>query len=214
MQANTVPNQTKVNEILKKMSAELDIPLVATCDSHYLTRDDYKTQEILMCIQTGKKITDEDRMRLEQNAFYFKNYDEMTMIFDDEIGYEALENTNKIAARCNVEIEFGKYKLPRYAEKYIERAVEYHNKLVSEYNNDPNKALNDRMNNLYKEYCKNEKRNGSVNGRISKYAFEDVREFAAEAFALNRIRGGNSNNYYVKEVMSILKQYPKIKRNR
>lgn len=126
----------------------------------------------------------------------------------------AHEYGHSFPVKIKPEINVTKMRREGYAEKYIERAVEYHNKLVSEYNNDPNKALNDRMNNLYKEYCKNEKRNGSVNGRISKYAFEDVREFAAEAFALNRIRGGNSNNYYVKEVMSILKQYPKIKRNR
>lgn len=94
------------------MSEELKIPLVATNDVHYITAEDAEPHDILLCIQTQKKVQDEDRMRYEGGQYYLKSEDEMKALFP--YAQEALENTSKIAERCHVEIEFGKYKLPKY----------------------------------------------------------------------------------------------------
>ncbi|MDD2972902.1 MAG: DNA polymerase III subunit alpha [Lachnospiraceae bacterium] len=112
MQDHGIPEQRTVNTALLTMSRELDIPLVATNDIHYTYPDDVKSHDILLCIQTGKKVTDEDRMRYEGGQYYIKSEDEMRLLFP--YAQEALENTHKIAERCNVEIEFGVTKLPRY----------------------------------------------------------------------------------------------------
>jgi len=112
LQDHGIPDQRTVNTALLSMSKELDIPLVATNDIHYTYPDDVKSHDILLCIQTGKKVTDEDRMRYEGGQFYVKSEDEMRLLFP--YAQEALENTHKIAERCNVEIEFGVTKLPHY----------------------------------------------------------------------------------------------------
>lgn len=101
-----------VNSSLLRMSKELDIELVATNDVHYINAEDSVAHDILLCIQTGKKVSDEDRMRYEGGQFYLKSEDEMRKLFPYAL--QALENTHKIAKRCNVEIEFGVTKLPRY----------------------------------------------------------------------------------------------------
>jgi len=112
LQSNGIEEQTIVNQGLIKLSKELNIPLVATNDAHYLRRSDAKAQEILMCIQTGKKITDEDRMQFSTDEFFIKSPEEMYESFKNIEG--AIENTVKIAQRCNVEIPFGNTILPDF----------------------------------------------------------------------------------------------------
>lgn len=94
------------------MSRELDIPLVATNDVHYTRAEDAQAHDILLCIQTGKVVTDENRMRYEGGQYFIKSEEQMKELFPYAL--EALENTHKIAERCNVEIEFGVTKLPKF----------------------------------------------------------------------------------------------------
>ena len=94
------------------MSRELDIPMVVTNDVHYTYADDLKPHDIVLCLQTGKKLSDEDRMRYEGGQYYLKSSDEMEALFP--YAREALDNTHKIAERCHVEIAFGEYKLPHF----------------------------------------------------------------------------------------------------
>jgi len=112
LQDHGIPQQRTVNGVLQAMSRELDIPLVATNDVHYTYAEDEKAHDILLCIQTGKRVSDEDRMRYEGGQYYIKSEQEMAQLFP--YAREALENTHKIAERCNVEIEFGNTKLPHY----------------------------------------------------------------------------------------------------
>lgn len=112
LQDNKYKEQLIVNQNLIMLSRELDIPLVATNDCHYLLPDDYFFHEVLLCIQTKKKLADEDRMRFETNEFYVKSPSEMKEAF---VNFpEAIQNTVKIADMCNVEFEFGDYKLPEF----------------------------------------------------------------------------------------------------
>lgn len=112
LQSNGIEEQTIANQGLIQLNKELGIPLVATNDAHYLRRQDAKAQEILMCIQTGKKITDEDRMQFSTDEFYIKSPEEMAERFSHFP--EALDNTVKIAERCNVTLEFGHTILPEF----------------------------------------------------------------------------------------------------
>lgn len=112
LQDHGIPEQKMVNSSLLRMSKELNIPLVATNDVHYINAEDAVAHDILLCIQTGKKVSDEDRMRYEGGQYYLKSEQEMKNLFP--YASEALENTHSIAERCNVNIEFGVTKLPRY----------------------------------------------------------------------------------------------------
>jgi len=112
LQVNGVEEQNFVNQNLVKLSKELGIPLVATNDAHYLKREDAKAHDVLLCIQTGRKITDEDRMKFNSDDFYIKSPEEMAELF--KFVPEAVENTVRIAERCNVEIEFNKIHLPKF----------------------------------------------------------------------------------------------------
>ena len=112
MQDHGLPVQKIVNTELLKMSRKLDIPLVATNDVHYTYKEDVDSHDILLCLQTGKKLSDEDRIRYEGGQFYVKSEEEMKGLFP--YAWEAVENTQAIANRCNVEIEFGVTKLPKY----------------------------------------------------------------------------------------------------
>ena len=112
MQDHGIPEQRIVNAGVMRLSKELGIPMVVTNDSHYINAEDAEAHDILLCIQTGKIVTDEDRMRYEGGQFYLKSPEEMEALFP--YAKEALENTNKIAQRCNVEIVFGEQKVPRY----------------------------------------------------------------------------------------------------
>lgn len=112
MQDHGIPEQRTVNTELMKMSKELDIPLVVTNDVHYTYKEDVDSHDILLCLQTGKKLSDEDRMRYEGGQYFVKSEEEMKGLFP--YAWEAVENTQRIADRCNVEIEFGVTKLPKY----------------------------------------------------------------------------------------------------
>lgn len=112
LQDHGIPEQTIVNTELLKMSQELHIPLVATNDIHYVNAEDAEAHDFLLCIQTNKKLKDEDRMRYEGGQYYLKSPEEMEGLFP--YAKEALENTHRIAARCNVEIVFGEQKVPKY----------------------------------------------------------------------------------------------------
>ena len=112
LQHNGLAEQEEVNTLLVELSKELHIPLVATNDCHYLRRDDAKAHDILLCIQTGKTVKDEKRLRLSTDEFYFKSPEEMKEAFRDMP--EAIMNTRTIAERCNLEFVLGKNLLPRY----------------------------------------------------------------------------------------------------
>ena len=112
LQDHGIPLQRQVNQGIMRLSKELNIPLVATNDCHYINADDWEAHDILLCIQTGKKVSDENRMRYEGGQYYVKSEEEMRQLFP--YAPEAIENTHKIAERCNVEIEFGITKLPRF----------------------------------------------------------------------------------------------------
>ncbi len=112
LQDHGIAAQKTVNQALLRLSQELDIPLVATNDIHYTFAEDMAAHDILLCIQTGKKVADENRLRYEGGQFYCKSEEEMRELFS--YVPEALDNTHKIAERCNVEIEFGVTKLPKF----------------------------------------------------------------------------------------------------
>ncbi len=112
LQDHGIPDQKTVNQGLMRLNQELHIDLAATNDVHYIYESDVEAHDILLCIQTGKKVSDENRMRYEGGQFYLKSAEEMAELFPYAI--EAVENTHKIAQRCHVEIEFGKYKLPHF----------------------------------------------------------------------------------------------------
>lgn len=130
LQDHGIPEQTAVNQRLLQMSEELDIELVATNDVHYTYAEDEKPHDILLCIQTGKKLEDENRMRYEGGQYYVKSQEEMAGLFPYAL--QALQNTQRIADRCNVEIEFGVTKLPKYDVPYGLTSWEYLNKLCYE----------------------------------------------------------------------------------
>ena len=130
LQDHGIPAQKTVNQALLRMSAETGIELVATNDVHYTFAEDAVPHAILLCIQTGKKVTDENRMRYEGGQFYCKSEDEMRALFP--YAQEALDNTHKIAERCNVEIEFGVTKLPKFDVPDGYDSWSYLNKLCDE----------------------------------------------------------------------------------
>lgn len=130
LQDHGIPQQKMVNQGLVRMAGETGIELVATNDVHYTYAEDEKPHDILLCIQTGKKIADEDRMRYEGGQYYIKSEEEMRELFP--YAPQALENTQKIARRCNVEIEFGVTKLPKFDVPEGYTSWEYLNKLCRE----------------------------------------------------------------------------------
>ena len=130
LQDHRIPDQQLVNQQLMKLSQETGIELVATNDVHYTYADDAKAHDILLCIQTGKKLADENRMRYEGGQYYVKSEEEMAALFP--YARQALENTQKIADRCSVEIEFGVTKLPKYDVPEGYTSWEYLQKLCYE----------------------------------------------------------------------------------
>lgn len=130
LQDHGIPMQKTVNQGLLRMSQETGIELTATNDTHYIYKEDVEPHDILLCIQTGKKVSDENRMRYEGGQFYLKSEEEMRLLFP--YAPEALDNTHKIAMRCNVDIEFGVTKLPQYDVPKEYTAWEYLNKLCLE----------------------------------------------------------------------------------
>lgn len=130
LQDHGIPDQALVNQRLLQMSEELDIELAATNDVHYTLAEDEKPHDILLCIQTAKKLDDENRMRYEGGQYYVKSPEEMAQLFPYAL--QALENTQRIADRCEVEIEFGVTKLPKYDVPEGMTSWEYLNKLCFE----------------------------------------------------------------------------------
>ncbi len=130
LQDHGMAEQATVNTALMKMSRELNIPLVATNDVHYTYEDDVEAHDLLLCIQTGKKVTDEDRMRYDGGQYYVKSEEEMRALFP--YAQEAIDNTAKIAERCNVEIRFHETKLPHYEVPEGYTSVSYLHKLCED----------------------------------------------------------------------------------
>lgn len=128
MQDHGIPDQATVNAGIMRLSKELGIPMVVTNDSHYIYAEDWEAHDVLLCIQTNRKVQDENRMRYDGGQYYLKSKEEMAELFPYAL--EALENTHKIAERCNVKIVFGEQKVPRFdvpggytAEEYLEKLV-------------------------------------------------------------------------------------------
>ena len=130
LQDHGIPEQKTVNTQLLRMSQELGIELVATNDVHYTNAEDWEAHDVLLCLQTGKKLSDENRMRYEGGQYYVKSEDEMKALFPYAL--QALENTQKIADRCHVEIEFGVTKLPHFDVPEGYDSWTYLNKLCHE----------------------------------------------------------------------------------
>ena len=130
LQDHGIPTQKTVNQGLMRMSRELSMDLVATNDIHYILAEDAAAHDILLCIQTGKKVSDENRMRYEGGQYYVKSEEEMRALFP--YAQEAIDNTHKIAERCNVEIEFGVTKLPKYEVPEGYDSWSYLNKLCQD----------------------------------------------------------------------------------
>ncbi len=148
LQDHGLRQQTQVNSVIMRMSKELDIPLVVTNDVHYIKEEDAVPHDLLLCIQTGKLVTDEDRMRYEGGQFFLKSEEEMQKVFP--YARKALENTHKIAERCNVEIVFGEQKVPKFdvpegydAFSYLKELCE--EGLVKRYGDPPPEDLKERL---------------------------------------------------------------------
>ena len=128
MQDHGIPDQATVNAGVMRLSKELGIPMVVTNDSHYIYAEDWEAHDVLLCIQTNRKVQDENRMRYDGGQYYLKSKEEMAELFP--YATDALENTHKIAERCNVKIVFGEQKVPKFdvpdgytADEYLEKLV-------------------------------------------------------------------------------------------
>ena len=130
LQDHGIPEQAEVNRGILRLAKETGLPLVATNDAHYLTREDSYIQDVLMCIQMGKTVDDPNRMRFETQEFYIKSEDEMRALFPNLP--EALENTQRIADRCCVEFEFNHYHLPEYVPPDGSDSLTYFRRLCEE----------------------------------------------------------------------------------
>ena len=149
LQDHGIRQQTMVNTVILNMSKELGVPLVVTNDVHYINEEDAVPHDLLLCIQTGKLVTDTDRMRYEGGQFFLKSEEEMRRLFP--YASEALDNTHKIAERCNVEIVFGEQKVPKFdvpegydAFSYLKMLCE--KGLRKRYGDNPSEELRERMN--------------------------------------------------------------------
>ena len=149
LQNNGLREQVMVNQKLIEIGKELNIPVVATNDAHYLKREDAYNHEVLLCIQTGKRMKDPDRMRFETDELYIKSPEEMISYFKNIP--EAVQNTVKIAEKCNFDFEFGVTKLPNYeVPKEYKTHAEYFRKLCDDgiknrYGEKPSKEVLDRL---------------------------------------------------------------------
>ena len=149
LQPNGMREQVLANQKLIEIGRELNIPLVATNDCHYLKKEDAYNHEVLLCIQTGKKMSDEDRMRMTVDEFYVKSPEEMSEYFKNLP--EVIENTVKIADKCNVAFEFGVTKLPNYdVPTEFKTHSEYFRKLCNDglkkrYGENPSQEIRDRL---------------------------------------------------------------------
>lgn len=148
LQDHGIRQQTQVNTSLIRLSRELGIPMVVTNDVHYIREEDAVPHDLLLCIQTGKKVSDQDRMRYEGGQYYLKSEEEMQKVFP--YAREAMDNTHKIAERCNVEIVFGEQKVPKFdvpegydAFSYLKELCE--TGLVKRYGDPPPQEFQERL---------------------------------------------------------------------
>ena len=146
IQSNELPEQDEVNKQLIELGNDLHIPLVATNDCHYLNRSDAKAHEVLLCIQTGKTMNDTDRMKFSKDTFYFKSPQEMKDAF--KAVPEAIENSKRIAEKCNLDFKFNEFKLPRFTVPEGEKVKSYLQKLAE---NGLNKKLHGSIPGHYSE---------------------------------------------------------------
>lgn len=130
LQDHGIPDQLRVNSALSSLSEKLDIPLVCTNDVHYLRKEDAEIHDVLLCVQTGKVLQDENRMRFETDQFYMKSAEEMASLFPRHP--EAITNTSEIAKRCNVEFDFSTAHLPHFRNDFGLSSEEYLRKLADE----------------------------------------------------------------------------------
>ena len=147
LQNHGIPEQARINPYIMKLSRELGIKTVATNDVHYINKDDAFMHKVLLCVQTGSKINEQNALEFKTEEFYFKSEEEMLAAFPD--CPEAVKNTDKVAKRCNVEFEFGKIKLP-YFDTGGQDHFEYFRRLCVDglhkiYGEDPDKTLTDRL---------------------------------------------------------------------
>ncbi|MBR2040166.1 MAG: DNA polymerase III subunit alpha [Clostridia bacterium] len=147
MQNHLIPEQQQVNLGIRKLSGELGIECVATNDVHYIEKEDNEMQRVLICIQTGNTVSGENPLEFKTNEFYLKAREEMEKVFPKDIN--ALDNTLKIADKCNVEFEFGKIKLPVFDigdrdhfEYFKEKCLEGMYRIYGE---NPSKEVRDRL---------------------------------------------------------------------
>lgn len=147
LQDHGIEEQKRINPQLIRIAEETGIPLVATNDVHYIGRDDFKIHKVLLCIQTGSRITEENPIEFKTNEFYLKSGGEMAEMFGSTPS--ALENTHKIAERCNVTLEFGKIKLPRFDIGDRDRFTYFKEKCIAGmkriYGENPDKSVTDRL---------------------------------------------------------------------
>ncbi len=147
LQDHGIDEQKRINPQLIRISEETGIPLVSTNDVHYIGRDDFKIHKVLLCIQTGSKITEENPIEFKTNEFYLKSGEEMAELFGN--APSALENTCKIAERCNVTLEFGKIKLPRFDIGDRDHFTYFKEKCIAGmkriYGENPDKSVTDRL---------------------------------------------------------------------
>ena len=148
LQDHLLEEQARINPLIIRLSKELNIPLVATNDVHYIEREDALMHKVLLCVQTGSKINEKSPLEFKTEEFYLKTADEMAEIFPQNL--EAIENTVKIAERCNLEFEFGKIKLPFFDTGGKDHFEFFKEKcfsgLYEKYGNNPKKEIVDRLN--------------------------------------------------------------------
>ncbi len=148
VQNHNIANEKKILPLLYRLSAETGIPLAATNDCHYISREDSEMQEVLLCIQTGKILGESNGMSFETDEFYVRSTDEMAQLFS---GHEdALRNTAAIAERCNVEFEFGNIRLPKFTIEGVSDNTDYFRKLCTDgmyekYGKEPPQNVRERL---------------------------------------------------------------------
>ena len=130
LQNHGLEDQAYVNQQLRYYAQKFDVKTVVTNDVHYINKDDAETQDVLMCVQTGRNVDDPDRMKMPNDEFYFKSYDELATVFPNDL--DALDRTVEIAEKCNFNFVFGKYKFPHYIPSNGKTPMEYIRDLIDE----------------------------------------------------------------------------------